>query len=166
MLNFKKDLAIRSEGSPSIKKFLRLVLFSPSYRTALFAFFIQKIFDKKLTKNFGYFLWQINSCFSGCHISPRAIVGDGVEFPHPLGVVIGDGVILGDCSIIYQGVTLGLKSRSSAGYPKIGERTIIYGGAFVVGDISVGSDCVIGANSFIAKNIEDGAKIGALEKLL
>ena len=41
------------------------------------------------------------------YISSSATVPYSVRFPHPTGIVIGDGVVLGERVRVYQNVTLG-----------------------------------------------------------
>lgn len=91
------------------------------------------------------------------YISPGAKIGYRVSFPHPTGVVIGDGVQIGDHSTIYQQVTLGGKIKgdmSRNNYPVIGKDVTIFAGAKILGDIVVGDGAVIGANSVVTKSIE------------
>ncbi|WP_460456608.1 serine acetyltransferase [Arenimonas alkanexedens] len=83
-------------------------------------------------------------------ISSGAKVGPGLRLPHPVGIVIGDGVQIGANVTIYQGVTLG---SLRGGYPKIGSDVSIFTGAVVVGGIDVGEGAVIGALSYIDKNV-------------
>lgn len=57
-------------------------------------------------------------------VSHRADLHPGVEFRHPTGIVIGDGVKVGKGSVIYQNVTLGGARSGDAAlnaYPQVGE---------------------------------------------
>lgn len=81
--------------------------------------------------------------YTSCHLSKKAIIDNTVIFPHPTGIVIGDGVVLMGKSIIYQNVTLG---RNKLGYPKVVD-SVIFPGSVVVGDIII-EDSVIGALTF------------------
>mgnify|MGYP005757822005 CR=1 FL=1 len=89
-------------------------------------------------------------------VSPRAKIGAKLRLPHPLGIVIGERVNIGDDVTIYQGVTLG-NLRGS--YPKIGNGCTIYPGAVVVGAIEVGDRAVIGALTYVAKSVFSGGKV-------
>lgn len=42
-----------------------------------------------------------------CDISASANIHESVRFPHPIGIVIGNGVSIGPNCSIYQNVTLG-----------------------------------------------------------
>ncbi|WP_160796552.1 DapH/DapD/GlmU-related protein [Shewanella insulae] len=91
-----------------------------------------------------------------CYLSQKAIVGRNIKFPHPVGIVIGDGVTIAEDAIIYQNVTLGA-ARVGEGvkglYPKIGKDVVIFAGAKVIGGITIGDGAVIGANSVVTKDI-------------
>lgn len=70
-----------------------------------------------------------------------------------LGVVIGSGVTLGENVHIYPHVMIGRMSEKKRGYPKIGNNVTIYTGAVVVGNINIGDNCIIGALSFVCRDL-------------
>lgn len=88
-------------------------------------------------------------------ISPYSQIGDKVHFPHPIGIVIGNGVVIGDNATIYQNVTLGKEKDDADGYPKIGNNVTIFTGATIIGDIKIADNCIIGAHSFLNKSTEE-----------
>ena len=91
-----------------------------------------------------------------CIIAPQSNISSKIKFPHPLGVVIGEGVTIGKNCCIYQNVTIGQKDNK---YPKIGNNVIIYANSVLVGDISIGDNCIIGANSFVNKSFPENSII-------
>lgn len=92
---------------------------------------------------------------NGAIISPKAV------FPHPQNIVIGGGVEIDEGAVIYQGVTLGLRdgrkqitqSKNSEYYPKIRKQAIIYTNAVIVGNVEIGKESIVGANSFVNKDV-------------
>ena len=82
-------------------------------------------------------------------VSSTAVIGPALRLPHPIGIVIGDNAILHGSITIYQNSTIGSKN----GYPEIGNHTIIYPNSVIVGPINVGDHCVIGAGSFLDRNL-------------
>lgn len=90
----------------------------------------------------------------GSDCSEGAIFEGAVYFPHPVGIVVGSGVRIGDGVWLYQHVTLGADGKGR--YPSIGPAARIYPGALVAGSISVGAGALVGAgvhlNSSIAPN--------------
>ena len=98
---------------------------------------------------FARFLTQIE-------IHPAAQIGKGVFIDHGSGVVIGETTIVGDDVTIYQGVTLGGTSLEQVKrHPTIGDRVIIGSGAKVLGNIEIGSDSRIGANSVVTRSVPE-----------
>jgi serine O-acetyltransferase len=58
--------------------------------------------------------------------------------------------------MLYHDVTLGARSyRKGKRHPTLGDGVIIGAGARVLGDVSIGSGAVIGANMVITKDVLD-----------
>jgi serine O-acetyltransferase len=121
-------------------------------------------------------LWRINYFLTGADIHPGAEIGPGLRITHTAGIVIGRGVKIGaNCNILH-GVTLGGSARGwfdgvfPDGFPEIGDETEIMAGAFVLGPVTVGRHCFIGANAVLARDLPDGEaytpgrELGALRK--
>lgn len=99
----------------------------------------------------------------GCDITPTAQIGK-IEFRHPTGIVIGGGAVLKDGVIIHQHVTLGAlrfdeHRRGIACQQIIGENTILCNGAKILGEVTIGKNCIIGANAIVTKNIPDNSRV-------
>ncbi|WP_418667978.1 serine O-acetyltransferase [Allofournierella sp.] len=62
-------------------------------------------------------------------------IGCNLRIPHPQNIVLGSGCTIGDNVTIYHDVTLG---QNRGKYPTIGNNVIIYAGAKVIGDVTVG----------------------------
>ena len=85
-------------------------------------------------------------------IGPQLTVGSSLVLPHPTCLVLGSGVRIGDKVTIYQGTTIGVKN---GGYPVIEDEVTIFPGAIIVGAITVGRGAVIGAATFVDKDVPD-----------
>ena len=94
-----------------------------------------------------------------CEISPYATIGGGLLIHHTLGIVIGHEVIIGENCEIFQNVTIGSNRKEINGrfMPIIGNNVSIGSGAVVVGAIHIGNNVLIGANSYVDKDIPDGS---------
>ncbi|WP_181158225.1 serine O-acetyltransferase [Microbacterium sp. MYb64] len=87
----------------------------------------------------------------GCDVSPGARFLGALHLPHPHGVTIGIGVVIGDRVTIYQGVTLG--ANQAGRYPVIAEHVRIFPQSIVAGAVRVGAGATIGAQSFVSRDV-------------
>lgn len=106
-----------------------------------------------------------------CDITPSCKLGN-VIFRHPTGIVIGGGAVLADGVIIHQNVTFGalrFDKKEKRGIPcnqVVGENTIIGCGAKILGDVTIGKNCMIGANSVVTKNVPDNTTVVGFNKFI
>jgi serine O-acetyltransferase len=97
---------------------------------------------------------------TGIEIHPGAIIGRRLFIDHGLGVVIGETAIVGDDVTLYQGVTLGGTGKEHGKrHPTIEDEVVIGGGAKVLGNITVGRNCRIGAGSVVLRNVPENSTI-------
>ena len=96
---------------------------------------------------------------TGVEIHPGAEIGRRFFIDHGMGVVIGATAVVGDDVMLYHGVTLGGRSlaRGTKRHPTVGDRVTIGAGARVLGNIEIGDDVQIGANSVVVKDVPAGA---------
>lgn len=82
-----------------------------------------------------------------------AVIGKGSRFAYGgIGVVLHARSKIGDRVIIGQGVTVGRK-LDPEGIPVIGNDVYISAGARILGDIAIGDNVIIGANSVVVSSI-------------
>jgi len=87
-------------------------------------------------------------------IHPAAQIGHRVFIDHGAGVVIGETAIIGDDVVIYQQVTLGgVNTSAGKRHPTVGNRVVLGAGAKILGNITLGDDAKIGANSVVVKDV-------------
>ncbi|HYP23092.1 MAG TPA: serine O-acetyltransferase [Actinomycetota bacterium] len=107
-------------------------------------------------------LWRLNFFLSGADIHPGAKIGGGLRLTHTAGLVVGKGAVIGSDVTLLHGVTLGGSSRGffdpefTDGFPTIGDGSKIAAGAKLLGPITIGKGCFIGANAVVAKDLPDG----------
>ncbi len=149
------------EGKPSFGRALQRVLTRPGPMALAIYRFSHRLWVGGLETP-AELVWRLNYFLTGADIHPGAEIGGGLRLTHTTGLVIGRGVRIGrDCTILH-GVTLGGSARGwfdgkyEDGYPEIGDETEIMGGAFVLGPITVGRHCFIGANAVLARDLADG----------
>jgi len=111
---------------------------------------------------------------TGIDIHPRARIGECFTIDHGTGVVIGATCIIGRHVKLYQGVTLGAKSfplneegnpiKGIPRHPIIEDNVIIYANATILGRITIGKGCVVGANVWVTKDMRPNTKKYKIEK--
>ena len=94
----------------------------------------------------------------GIDLPYNAKIGRRFRIAHHGAVFIGSREI-GDDVTIRHSVTIGLKRKSERLAPVIGNRIEIGPGACIVGDIQVGDDSVVGANTVLAQNVPAGSMV-------
>lgn len=100
---------------------------------------------------------------TGIDLPEGADIGRGLYIGHFGGIIVGDGVKIGETCNISQGMTIGYAGRGEKwGCPTIGDRVYIAPGAVVAGRITVGNDAVIGANAVVTKDVPESAVVGGV----
>lgn len=98
--------------------------------------------------------------FYGCSIASTARLHGGLILPHPQGIVVGPGAVVGPRAWIYQNVTIG-GAPGKAGLPSVGSDSRIYAGAVLAGPIAVGDQAVVGANAVVVRDVPPGSIVRA-----
>ena len=92
--------------------------------------------------------------FTGVEIHPGATIGRKVFIDHGMGVVIGETSIVGDGVTLYQGVTLGGTGKETGKrHPTLEEGVTVGVGAAVLGDITIGARARIGGGAVVVKDV-------------
>ncbi len=112
---------------------------------------------------------------TGIDIHPGAQIGEYFTIDHGTGVVIGATCIIGKNVKLYQGVTLGAKSfpldekgnpiKGIARHPILQDNVVIYSNATILGRITIGAGCVVGANVWVTKDMKPKTKKYKQEKI-
>ena len=105
---------------------------------------------------------------TGIDIHPAATIGHHFTIDHGTGVVIGATCIIGNNVKLYQGVTLGAKSfpldeqgnpiKGIPRHPILEDNVIVYANATILGRITIGEGCVVGANAWVTKDMKPNTK--------
>ena len=144
--------------SPSFGKLLLKFFSDPNFQTIFyFRLSLWAIKRGKLGWLIAKLCWKRNIYKSSCHLSFFSSVGSGLKFPHACGIVIGDNTLIGNNVTIYQNVTIGKKDNDSLNYPIIGNNSIIYTGACLLGEISTGVNCIVAANAVLLRSMPENS---------
>lgn len=138
----------------------------PAARNALEVLFCYPGFHALFVHRIAHALWQLSLPFvprllshiarllTGIEIHPGATIGRGVFIDHGMGVVVGETAIVGDYSLIYQGVTLGGTGKETGKrHPTLGTQVVVGAGAKVLGNIQIGNNARVGAGSVVLRDV-------------
>lgn len=150
---FISDFRIIFERDPAARNWLEVLFCYPGlqalllHRIARWMYNIGIPFFPRFTSHLARFL-------TGVEIHPGATIGKGVFIDHGMGVVIGETAIVGDYSLIYQGVTLGGTGKETGKrHPTLGECVVVGTGAKVLGNLQIGNNVRIGAGSVVLRDV-------------
>lgn len=132
------------------------IKYFPGLLATLFYRISRKLFlnnKEEFAKDFsavGFFL-------SGCELYYSAHIGNYFKINHAVGTIVGARVQIGDNVILHQGITLGDKN---GGRPILKDNIIVNANTTIVGDIVIENNCIIGANVFLDKSLNQNSKYG------
>ena len=112
---------------------------------------------------------QFARFLTGIEIHPKAEISSGIFIDHGMGVVIGETAKVEEGVIIYHGVTLGASGKpcGKKRHPTIKKGAIIGSGAKILGNITIGENAKIGANSVVLKDVPpNSTAVGAPAKII
>lgn len=110
---------------------------------------------------------EVSRFITGIEIHPGAKIGKRVVIDHGMGVVIGETAIIGNDCLIFHGVTLGGKSfKDTKRHPTVGNKVIIGAGAKILGNITIGDDSIVGANSVVSKDVPSGVIVSGIPAVM
>jgi len=105
-------------------------------------------------------LSQVARWLTGIEIHPGAKIGRRLFIDHGMGAVIGETATVGDDVTLFQGVTLGGTGKEHGKrHPTIEDGVVVGGGAKILGNITVGKNCRIGAGSVVLRNVPDNSTV-------
>jgi serine O-acetyltransferase len=158
----KEDIVAAYNGDPAAKSPVEVIMCYPG----LYAVFCQRVahwFYKRGFAVFSRIMTEHAHRETGIDIHPGAEIGRGFFIDHGTGVVIGETAVIGNNVKIYQGVTLGAKSfeldnngfpvKGIKRHPNIGDNTIIYANATIMGNITIGKNNIIACNARITRSM-------------
>jgi len=105
-------------------------------------------------------LSQVTRFLTGIEIHPGAQIGRRLFIDHGFGVVIGETAVVGEDVTLYQGVTLGGTGKEQGKrHPTLLDNVVVGDGAKILGNITVGRNCRIGAGSVVLRNVPDESTV-------
>src|ERR1700736_6086276 len=157
--SIREDVATVMEHDPAARSRLEVFL----CYSGLHAVWFYRVNHWLWNRHFlllGRFLSQIARLLTGIEIHPGAQIGRRLFIDHGLGVVIGETAIVGDDVTLYQGVTLGGTGKvRGKRHPTIEDGVVVGDGAKILGNITVGKNCRIGAGSVVLRDVPEESTV-------
>lgn len=165
--HLKEDINAAKLRDPAARSSLEVALLYPGLH-AIWAHRISHKLWRKEQKFMARALSQAARAVTGIEIHPGAQIGERFFIDHGMGVVIGETAQIGNDVMMYHAVTLGGRSlEAQKRHPTIEDQVVIGAGARILGPITVGSGCAIGANAVVVKDVpSDSVAVGVPAKVI
>src|SRR6202045_23257 len=157
----REDVATVLERDPAARSRLEVFLCYSGLHAVWFYQINRWLWDHRFFL-LARWLSQVARFLTGIEIHPGATLGRRLFIDHGVGVVIGETAVVGNDVTLYQGVTLGGTGKElGKRHPTIEDNVVVGGGAKILGNITVGKNCRIGAGSVVLRNVpEDSTVVG------
>jgi len=155
----REDLANVMESDPAAKSRLEVLLCYAGLHAVWFYRLNHWLWNHRMFLP-ARWLSQVARFLTGIEIHPGAKIGRRLFIDHGMGVVIGETASVGDDVTLYQGVTLGGTGKEHGKrHPTLEDGVVVGGGAKILGNITVGKNCRIGAGSVVLRNVPDNSTV-------
>ena len=163
MLGIVKDIKAALKNDPAARNWFEVLITYPGVK-ALHRHRIAHFFYKIKLRLLARMISQMTRFWTGIEIHPGAKIAKGVFIDHGSGVVIGETAVVEEGVVIFQGVTLGGKGTEKEGkrHPTVRKNAVIYAGAKVLGNITVGENAIVGASSVVRHDVPDNATVAGV----
>ncbi len=151
----KEDFSNAYKNDPALNSRLDFLFNYPGVWAVAWHRVAHKLYNANF-KRLARMIMGITHILTNIDIHPASKIGQRVFIDHGTGVVIGETAIIEDDVVIYQGVTLGgVSLMHGKRHPTIKKGVVIGAGAKVLGNIEIGENAKIGANSVVVKPVPE-----------
>ncbi len=155
----REDIAAVFESDPAARSYFEVLFCYPGLH-AVWAHHLSRWLWLHGMRFLARFTSQLARFCTGIEIHPGAEIGRRLFIDHGMGVVIGETSIVGDDVTLYQGVTLGGTGKEKGKrHPTLGNNIAVGTGAKLLGNIAIGDNCRIGANSVVLRNVPPNSTV-------
>jgi serine O-acetyltransferase len=155
----REDVATVMERDPAAKSRLEVFLCYSGLHAVWFYRVNHWLWNHRLSLAARWFS-QVARWLTGIEIHPGAKIGRRLFIDHGMGVVIGETSTVGDDVTLFQGVTLGGTGKEHGKrHPTLEDGVVVGSGAKILGNITVGKNCRIGAGSVVLRNVPDNSTV-------
>lgn len=160
-LTLREDFKVVLDKDPAIRSRFELLFNYPGL-IAIVHYRFAHALHKRGFRLLARILMGFTQFLTNIDIHPGAKIGRRVFIDHGIGVVIGETAEVGDEVTLYQGVSLGGVSLEKVKrHPTIERGVVIGAGAKILGNITVGANSKVGANSVVIRSVpRDSTAVG------
>jgi serine O-acetyltransferase len=156
MIRIIEDLNVILKRDPAKPNALVVLLFHPGLKALRRHRVAHYLWNHKF-KWLAEIIYYRTRKLTGIEIHPGAKLGRRVFIDHGMGLVIGETSIVGDDTVLFHGVTLaGNTDEPIKRHPTLGKGVKVYPNATIIGPVSIGDKCIIGASSIVLKDMKEG----------
>jgi serine O-acetyltransferase len=157
--SIREDVRATFERDPAATSWLEVLLCYPGLQAVWAHHLIHWLWTSRM-----HFIARLLSqwvrFWTGVEIHPGAVIGRRLFIDHGMGVVIGETSVVGNDCTIYQGCTLGGTGKEKGKrHPTILNNVTIGAGARILGNITIGENCRVGAGSVVLRDIPDNSTV-------
>lgn len=151
--NLRCDLGRLANGGPVTSRTLLAGLLSQGFQAIITYRFFHWLQRKGFPgQPLRFIVERFIEITCGISIPARCRIGKGLRIHHFGGIIFHPTAELGEYCTLYHGVTIGDRG-GSGGTAKIGNHVRIGAGAKIIGEITIGDYCIIGANAVVTKDM-------------
>jgi serine O-acetyltransferase len=155
---FTQTFVLRGQRFSRRRVFWESLIFKAGFQAVLFYRVSHWLFQRGWVYS-AWFLTRLSIAVTGADIEFNAEIGPGMFVSHPVGIVVGRGTVIGAEVTLFQGVTFGVRSwhpDAIRKFPRVGDKCYFFAGAAVLGNVTVGNECIVGAHAVLTADLPDG----------
>lgn len=156
---FTQTFVLRGQPFSKRRVFWESVIFKAGFQAVLLYRVSHWLFQRGWIYA-AWFLSRLSLAITGAEIEFNAEIGPAMFVSHPVGIVVGRGTVIGSEVTLFQGVTFGVKNwhpDAISKFPRVGNKCYFFAGAAVLGEVTVGNNCIVGAHAVLTSDLPDGA---------
>ena len=162
------DVLAAFNGDPAAKSVNEVLICYPGVKAMIYHRLAHVLYTQQVYL-LARMIAELAHSETGIDIHPGAQIGSGFFIDHGTGVVIGETATIGNNVRLYQAVTLGAKrfetnedgslQKDYRRHPTVEDDVVIYAGATILGNITIGHGSVIGGNVWLTHSVPPHSSI-------
>ncbi|TGQ32403.1 serine O-acetyltransferase [Mesorhizobium sp. M00.F.Ca.ET.216.01.1.1] len=159
MAMIREDISCVKARDPAARGTFEIVLTYPGVHAVVGHRIANRMWRRGFRFPARFLSWAVRFA-TNVDIHPGATIGQRFFIDHGAGVVIGETAEIGNDVTLYHGVTLGGTSWAPGKrHPTLDNGVIIGAGAKILGAITVGAGCRVGANAVVIEDVPPGMTV-------